>query len=498
MSVSPVNILLVYPPSRMQSHYGCPMGMMMLAAVLEKAGHRVRLLDANAACRRLTSDEIVDIAKAERPDVIGITLVTPLVREGYRLAKALRGCGAKLIAGGPHATLLPEEPIENGFDAVVMGEGELTVVEAIEAILDRRPKESVKGLVYRAADGRIQRNEPRELVADLDSLPAPARHLVNPSDFGPADNPDLHSHIFTSRGCPGRCSYCAGALFGKNFRFRSADSVVDEMIMLNRNYGTREFYFVDDAMTMNRPRMEQICRRLIDEKLGFTWSMMTRIDAVDEELLDLASKAGCVKIDFGIESGNPETLKRIHKPHTAEMVRRIVPLARRYGIEPIGFFILGFPWEDPKATDVTLQLMRDLSPYIVFHPAIAAVLVPFPGTELYERYKDEYGFAHWWTGDARNFDAPRSDTHPFYETFMFPKGAVLDADFFHYSSDMKSKIYEVFRYMHASNWQRRNVLLRTAALWTLDLSRWLNGISPRLERAVLKFPRKLWRTMQAS
>lgn len=486
MSVPAVKILLIYPPSRTQSHRSCPMGMLMLAAVLEKAGCQVHLLDANAANHRLTTDEIVDIAMAMHPDVIGITLLTPLMKEAYRLAAALRPCGAKLIGGGPHATLLPDEPLDNGFDAVVVGEGEPTIVEAIEAVLGRIPLESVNGLAYRGNDGRVQQNEPRPPIADLDSLPAPARHLINPADYGPRNNADLYAPIFTSRGCPGRCAYCAGALFGKKFRFRSADSVVDEMIALNWAYGTRHFYFVDDAMSMDRRRTERICRRLIDEKLGFTWNMMTRIDAVDEELLALAARAGCVQIDYGIESGNPETLKKIHKPHTAEMVRRIIPLTRRCGIRPVGFFILGFPWENPQTTDATLQLMRDLSPFIVFQPAIASIIVPFPGTEIYDLYKDEYGFAQWWVGDDRNYDAPRIGTHPFYQTIMYRMGVVLDADFFRYTSAMKAKIHEVFRFMYASNYRQRSFIFRTAALLALDLSRKLDALSPRLERMLFK------------
>jgi anaerobic magnesium-protoporphyrin IX monomethyl ester cyclase len=497
MSIASAKILLIYPPSRTQSHLACPMGMLMLAAVLEQAGHEVRLLDANAANHRLSRQQIVAIAAEMQPDAIGITLVTPLVREAYRLAAALRPCGAKLIAGGPHATLLPDEPLEHGFDAVVVGEGEPTIIETIDALLGRMPLSSVKGIVYRTDDGRIEHNELRPPVADLDSLPSPARHLVNPSDYSPTDNPDLYASIFTSRGCPGRCAYCAGGLFGKRFRFRSADSVVDELISLNRQYGIRHFYFVDDAMTMDRSRIERICRRLVDERLGFTWNMMTRIDAVDEDLLAMVAAAGCVTIDYGIESGYPETLKRIHKPHSVEMVRQIVPLTRRYGIQPRGFFIFGFPWEDPQATEVTLQLMRDLSPYILFHPAIAAVLVPFPGTEIYDRYKDEYGFARWWLDDDRSYDAPGTDTHALYKNVMFRNGVVLDADFFHYSREMTRKIYEVFRFMYASNWRARNSVFRTAALLTLDLSRTLDDISPRLEQAVFKTPLIAWQTLNS-
>jgi anaerobic magnesium-protoporphyrin IX monomethyl ester cyclase len=462
------------------------MGMLMLAAVLEKAGHSVRLLDANAAARRLAADEIVAIAAEMRPDVVGMTLVTPLVKEAYRLAEQLRSCGAKLIAGGPHATLLPDEPLDHGFDAVVVGEGEPTIVEAVEAVLGRTPAEAVQGLVYRAADGQIRHNEPRPPVADLDSLPPPARHLVRPADFGATA--DLHAHIFTSRGCPARCAYCAGGLFGKKFRFRSADSVVDEMIALHRDYGTAHFHFVDDAMSMDGDRMRRICGRLIDEQLGFTWHMMTRIDSVDEELLDLAARAGCVQIDYGVESGDPDTLKRIHKPHTVEMVRRVIPLTRRYGIRPVVFFILGFPWETPAAVDATLDLMREIAPHVEFLPAIASILIPFPGTELYDRYKGEYGLAGWWLSDDRSYDAPRLATHAFYQTVMYRMGVVLDADFFRYTPEMKAKIHEVFRFMYASNLRRRGRLFRTAALLSLDISRKLDSVAPRIERALFKAP----------
>jgi anaerobic magnesium-protoporphyrin IX monomethyl ester cyclase len=489
MTTEPARILLVYPPSRTQSHFSCPMGMLMLAAVLEKAGYRVHLLDANAAGRRLTAVQIVAAAAEMRPDVIGMTLVTPLVKEAYQLAESLRGCGAKLVAGGPHATLLPDEPLDHGFDAAVVGEGEPTVVEAVEALLGRAPLETVKGLVYRGGDGRVRHNEPRPPVADLDALPAPARHLVCPTDFGATA--DVHSQILTSRGCPARCGYCAGGLFGKKFRFRSADAVVDEMISLHRDYGTRHFHFVDDAMSMDRDRMRRICGRLIDERLGFTWHMMTRIDAVDEELLDLAAKAGCVQIDYGVESGNPDTLKKIHKPHTVEMARRVIPMTRRRGIRPVVFFILGFPWETPQAADATLELMRDLAPHVEFLPAIASILIPFPGTELYDRYKDEYGFAEWWLGDERTYDAPRTGTHAFYETVMYRMGAVLDADFFRYTPEMKAKIHEIFRFMYAANSRRRGLLFRAAAMLSLDISRKLDAVSPRLERAMFQAPLKL-------
>lgn len=484
MSTPSARVMLVYPPSRTQSHYDCPAGILMLAAVLEEAGHEVHLVDANAAIRKSTTAQIVEQARQLKPDVIGMTLLTPLVQEAYRLAGDLRDCGAKLLAGGPHTTLLPEETLTHGFDAAVVGEGELTVVEAVEALLGCRPLETVLGLVYRDASGQIRRNAPRPLVADLDSLPLPARHLANPAHYGSTAKGSLFNQIFTSRGCPARCAYCAGGLFGKKFRFRSADSVVNEMVAVHREFGTRSFYFTDDAMSMDRKRMEQICQRLIDERHGFTWSMMTRIDSVDERLLELASRAGCVQIDYGVESGDPETLKRIHKPHTVEMVRRVVPLTRRHGIRPTVFFILGFPWEGVESLQNTLQLMRDISDHVSFAPAIGSVLIPFPNTEIYERYKDQHGFADWWLSDDRTFDVPRIGSHPYYQSLIFRVGAVLDADFFHYPSEVKAKILDIFRFMWASNLRDYSRWGRAARLSAFDLSRKLDAVSPTLERSV--------------
>jgi radical SAM superfamily enzyme YgiQ (UPF0313 family) len=223
--------------------------------------------------------------------------------------------------------------------------------------------------------------------------------------------------------------------------------------------------------------------------------MMTRIDAVNEELLDMAYKAGCRQIEYGVESGCADTLKKIHKPHTADMVRRVIPLTKRFGIQPVAFFILGFPWEDVSALEETKKLMEDISPCVVFHPAIASILVPFPGTEIYERYKDEYGFADWWLGDERNFDAPKFGKHAFFETVLFRVGVALDADFFRYSEGMKKQMHRVFRFMYASNLRPRNFLVRRAQLLALDLSRSLSAISPKLERSFFSGPLRLKRSL---
>lgn len=475
-------VLLVYPPSRTQDHASCPVGLLALGAVLERAGHEVHLLDANAVHARRTSEEIAAAAAALRPDVVGVTLLTPLAKEAYRLARLLRGSGAKLLAGGPHATLLPEEPLAHGFDAVATGEGEPVVDAAIRALAGGLPGAGVPGLVYRDAGGTIQRSAPHPPPANLDDLPFPARHLADPAHYEPLA---AGATVFTSRGCPARCTYCAGGLFGKRFRFRSPGNVLAELRELHERYGTRHFHFSDDAMSMDRRRMRELCAGIRDARLPITWSMMTRIDGVDGDLLRLAAESGCTRIAYGVESGSPATLREIRKPHTVEMVRRVVPLTAALGIRTNVFFILGFPWEDVAAIEETRALMEELLPHVEsFHPAIGSILIPFPGTEIYEAYKERYGFQEWWLSEERSFDVPGRERHAYWERVLFRSGAILDADFFRYSPEVRRKIVEVFRFMHLQNLRSRGAVTRAAHALAFGLSMALSVKWPRLERQV--------------
>lgn len=483
MSEKKARILLIYPPSRAQRHGTCPLGMLLLAAVLEKAGHQVHLLDANAAAHRRSNEEIVQIAGELRPDVIGITLLTTIIKESYRLAMDLKNIGAKLLAGGPHATLLPEEAIDHGFDAVVMGEGEPTVAEAVEALLGFAAKEDVKGWVYRDTNGQSKRTEPRPLVDNLDAFPFPARHLVNPGDYGPFKDSTQHANLFSSRGCPARCLFCWGQLFGKRFRFRSAQNILEEIFLIHDTYGIKHFRFVDDAMAVDRKRIEEMCKGLLQRNLGVTWTMMTGVNSVDEDLLKLVAHAGCTEIEYGIESGDPETLKKIRKPHTLEMVKHIVPMTAKVGIKPWLYFILGFPWEDVEAIEATRKLMIELSPYVdCFHPSAGSILIPFPGTEVYEKYKKQYGFENWWLSEDRRFDAPDMNNHSYWESKIFRVAAVLDADFFHYTAEAKRKICETFKFMYLHNQRGANLFSRWRRRLLLEMSEKLSAISPALER----------------
>jgi anaerobic magnesium-protoporphyrin IX monomethyl ester cyclase len=477
-----LRVLLVYPPSRTQSHTTCPMALLMLGAVLDREGHEVRLLDANALDRRLTSEEVAALAAEFRPDVIGVTILTPLAREAYRLASLLRGQGARLLAGGPHATLVPDESLAHGFDAVVVGEGEPVIGAAVRALAGGLPMTDVPGWHYRGTDGALRETPPCPPPSDLDALPLPAYHLVDHSKY---QSPKAGLNVFSSRGCTARCTYCAGGLFGKKFRFRSAQNVLAELSELYGRYGTRHFHFVDDAMSLDKERMREICQGIVEARLPITWSMMTRIDGVDEELLRLAMSSGCTQIDYGVESGSKATLRKIRKPQTPEMIRRAISLTASLGIKPNVFFILGFPWEDVEAIEETRAMMEYLIPYVsTFHPAVGTVLIPFPGTEIYEQYKDRYGFQDWWLGEDRNYDVPRLGSHAYFEYVVFRCGAILDADFFHYVPEVKWKIIDLFTLMYFQNLRSRGFLSRVVQKGAFSLSVALARRWPRAERLV--------------
>jgi anaerobic magnesium-protoporphyrin IX monomethyl ester cyclase len=487
MKKNEVTITLIYPPSSSQTHGSCPMGILMVGTILKKAGYCVQLIDANANNNRLSFNEVINIACASKPSIIGMTLLTPIIKEAYVLAEKFKSLGYKLLAGGPHASIIPEEPLNHGFDTVVIGEAEMTVVETIEALLAKLPLEKIKGIAYKNSDGKTTINEPRDLIVNLDELPFPDWDLVNLNNYEPTNGQSLSENIFSSRGCPAKCAYCSGSLFGKRFRFRSAQNVLQEIFQMHKTRSIKHFHFVDDSMAMNKERTTEICQGLIDSKLPITWSMMTRIDSVDEKLLELAFQSGCNRIDYGVESGNRETLRKIHKPHTLEMVNKVVPLTLQYGIQPSVFFILGFPWDTLDSTNDTFQLIKDLSPYVdIYHTAVASILVPFPGTEIYEKYKDEFGFHDWWLSADYGYDAPKLNTHSYFETALFSLGAVLDAGFFNYSIDVKKRIYKVFKYMYIHNQGKESITNRIKKRMMLELSERLFYISPHLEKMIFQ------------
>ncbi|HET9482130.1 MAG TPA: radical SAM protein, partial [Candidatus Polarisedimenticolia bacterium] len=324
------------------------------------------------------------LLRREKPDLVGVTLYTFNRHAGLRLAAMARRANPRctVVAGGPHATHVAGSILAHypAVSAVAVGEGEITMLEVARALWDGSDLSSVAGLVLRGPSGGAARTRPRAVVADLDSLPFPApwyagRHL---------DPEAESSFVITSRGCPARCTFCNTPDFwGTRMRFRSPESMVDEMRYLRDALGILHVSIRDDTFTVNKRRVIEFCRRLIDERLGILWNCQSRVNAIDEERLAWMRRAGCDHIQYGIESGSPRILKRLAKDITIDQIHQAAAATRRVGLTLSIYLISGVPGESREDFEATEELVERIRP----HDGLVAPLAIFPGTSLYEEMK---------------------------------------------------------------------------------------------------------------
>ena len=427
-------VLLLLP--RLPQPMGAPyLGQQYLAAALLADGHRVCCLDLNAP-QAPTEDQAVALAQTWRPDLIGLTLFTYNARAGYRLAPRLAPHTRLLVAGGPHPTLLPREPLDFGFQLTVAGEGERAVVALARALEGDGEVRKVPGVQFAGGCG-----PPGVFLDDLDALPFPGDSLpcYDPSHYAGITTA---GGVLTSRGCPARCSFCANYVTGRGHRYRSATNVTAELRALGRRHGLRHFAFWDDAFTARRSRVEALCQALSsDTQLeGITWSCITPANMVRPWDLERMWDAGCRTVNFGIESGDPQVLKAIHKGQRPEHVIAAVQWARSLGMTTVVNFMFGFPEEGVAELERTLALMETLAPYTDFFNQ-RGVLVPFPGTAVYDRWHRHYDFEGWWLDPARIPPEPRDPA----------EDPTLELDFFRYTPEVQRIIAACVRFKARHN-----------------------------------------------
>jgi len=355
-----------------------PLGLGYLAAMLLKEKIPVEILDLNAYEK--PPEALADFLKDHSYDWIGITATTNLVPSARKLAQAAKSRlpHAKILMGGVHPTLLPEEILDwPEVDFVLRGEGEHGIVELIKG----NPVQAVKGLSWKN-QGQIIHNPEREMIPDLDQIPFPAWHLLPVKKYVPPlggyrNLPAVS--LITSRGCSGACTYCNN-FFGQRVRKRSAENVVAELKMLVKEYGIREIYFYDDSFTEFPTKVIELCKKMVAEKLNLSWSCFARVNIVNEDLLRAMKEAGCHHISYGVESGNPELLDRISKKVNLEKIRDTVALTKKVGIDILLGFMLGLPGETKETMEQSLKFGLELDPDMI----IFDITTPFPGTALYD------------------------------------------------------------------------------------------------------------------
>jgi len=449
-------VLLINPPS--PERLGGPLlGLQYVAAALLAHGCEVRVIDAAACSCPADPGTIVAEAEDFAPQMVGFSLYTRWVRHAYGLAGRLRGRFPMLVAGGPHATACPGEVLRAGFDVAVLGEAEYAVTALADYLDGTVRLEEIPGIRFADAAGNVCGDAPANSVSALDSLPFPlrARHLFQSGWYGHSRWPAISDGIVASRGCPARCTFCANTATGRNFRSRSPANVVAEMSEAWSTSGATFFPFWDDVLTADPARVMGLCAA-IEEKLPFTpqWSAATRVTMVQPALLAAMKRAGLLHLTFGVESGDDGTLEAIGKAIRTDDVVRALEMARTAGLRTTCNFMFGFPEETPEALDHTLHFMERISPMVDFFSP-SGVLIPMPGTLVYEQNHVRYGFTEWWLKEEYSRSEARRKPVDFGQLCRTAGcDPVLELDFFRYTDEVRARIRACLDFKAAHNLQR--------------------------------------------
>lgn len=393
-----MKIVLINPPENLELKLNIvstqyPINLGYLASTLMADNFEVELWDY--VVEQFDDSAFTERIRISKPDLIGITSMTNTIVSVSKIVRVIKKNfnEMKIVIGGTHATTLPKRTMEEipGIDYIIRGEGELTFLELCRKLNDQQNVGDILGLVYRQ-NQEIIINEMRSLIEDINSIPFPARNLVDSGLYnrshtsrGISRNFFTVSELITSRGCPNQCIFCAGHVsYGYRVRFRSVENVLREVKDCIEKYGSKHFTILDDTFTLIPQRTIEICQGLKD--LGVTWDCNTRVNNVTKELLQIMKDSGCIKVSFGIEASSERMLKEIKKGITLDQVKYAVRWAKEVKIGIIeGTFILGsHPSETIEEVHATIALMKELDLDFVSY----GIIVPFPGTEIFQIMKD--------------------------------------------------------------------------------------------------------------
>ena len=387
-----VDVLLVYPYFNEEIDTSVfrypPLGLGYLASTLRRAGISVGLIDGTFSRR----EDVVKKIRDTQPSILGIYSMITINHHARMIAEAVHNDVGLLVAGGPLPTLTPNEFLDL-FDVVVMHEGEDTFLEIVKRFLSDESWENVTGIAHSRNDNGFQMNKPREYEWNLDRISPPARDLF-PNKAYMKYWERYHGHtatsLITTRGCPYLCDFCSNPVFGRSYRERSVENVLEEMKQIKET-GYQRVFFTDDCFTMSSERVERICDLLIQEGIGLEWMCLSRADALEVRLAKKMARAGCTRIYFGIESGNDRMLQVMNKRIVLNDVRDAVRVASQAGIETGGFFILGYPGETNESLLDTLRFSSSLPlDYLSYS-------FPYPifGTGLYTKVRNRINQPEW-------------------------------------------------------------------------------------------------------
>ena len=407
LNLNPKKVLLVHPLGYQANAAGNdiarfanimpPIGLAGLAAWLDRQGFETTLIDCYARPNSLQL--IKNVLTEQRPAILGLSCTTSSFHDGARIAELAKTIlpGIITVVGGPHSSALKSKSLEGfpSLDFAVVGEGEETLAELASGGWENPAM--VKGLVYRDTDGTPQFNGYRDKLIDLDSLPFPAydklagypeAYMLPIFNYPRTPN----TSCVSSRGCPYSCSYCDRSVFGKSFRFNSAEYMLEHARILKERFGVRHINFYDDNFTFNRKRIETFTSLLIDSGLGLTYNCAARAEHLDEALLRQMKASGCWMISLGIESGDPTLLAQHRQRADLDLMRDKILLIKRAGIRMKGLLMIGLPGESETSVHRSMDYVYSLP----IDDLNLAKFTPFPGSPIYENIRELGTFDEDW------------------------------------------------------------------------------------------------------
>ena len=359
------------------------LGLLQLGAFLRARGTDVSMVDLTFA-RDLTP--LSRALRSERPQLVGVHTKTLTFDRSVEIAAEAKAAGAFVVAGGPDSATRVESYLDAGFDAVVPGEGELTLLELSQKVRAGQALGAIPGLVQRR-EGQLVRGPHRPFLKELDALPLPAWDMVDMERYlgeWQKRTGERRAAVLTSRGCPFDCSWCSKPTFGRTYRQQSPARVVEELMALQARYRVDYVRFCDDVFGISRPWIDELIRRMSEAELDLQFECLARVDLLKPDLLHSLREVGLARVYVGVESGSQKMLDLMNRGTKLHQVERTAAALRAEGIRQFWFLMLGYPGETLEDIEATLRLFRKFSP----EEYSVSIAVPIPGTRFHQTVKD--------------------------------------------------------------------------------------------------------------
>ena len=360
-----------------------PLNLGLLAAIARKGGHDCIIIDAEID--RINEDDLVTKVVEENPDLVALTGMSPFFHLSKSFATSLKKVNPnlKILLGGQHFTIQGEKAFHECFDYAYSGECENQFIPLLDNIENNKKFDNIKGLYYRKRNKVIFTGQ-NTYIRDLDSLPLPARDLLPMYKYkiGTLEGRKNFTSILTMRGCPWHCIFCASDKLNTTLvSKRSPESVVDEIKQVVNEYDIRHFLFMDDVLTLYfDDHMKKICEMIIEEGLNITFEGSTRANLIKDKMIELMSKAGLIRMSFGLETVDSEMRKTMKKQVPLKYYSEANRILNKYNVEAANSVMIGLPGETRETVQKTLDYLRNDSEVKMANFAIA---IPYPGTEFY-------------------------------------------------------------------------------------------------------------------